>query len=1464
MGGNAMKQFGLGLFAIVLILMTVHGATASEWFSPIMNSSNTPSPYVAYFGDATTYSYQSGSVAWDYYPFDGSTDTYVGINETGSFSARGLDFGTDVILNGVRMYFNTTDGYPTSFDLQYSDNPGLYGWGSVFNGQGITVTEDGWVEYNFTSSTHRYFRLVLYGANGDLLQVVPEIEFRLIAMPVSDCQDLDIVGRKYILTQNITMTGGGACSSYCFKMFENTTLDCEGYSVTVPAMCGANPIISSSPGVTIQNCTIIAETHTAGPRIVFSAGASNVNIFGNTLIRGTAGMDGDISIASGVTGVNISGNKFKGADGQSSISISESGAYFENNQFFNTPNLDLISTAHTWANNYFGVCVDADMNGVCDSAYTIDGSNEDATPQSQYAACTEENQCVIPMTTCTDINLSGPYVTYVLQNNISAVDCVENGNGVMQIDASDVTLDCQGYTILADTSNDAIFVNYLGSPSSNLTIKNCIFEGSGDYWGSMNIKDVSNFLIQNSTLGGGLRQAFLYVRTSTGSIVDSTITSGLSADIEAGVTWSNITRYVTSCGGYSGENTVLRLQNSIDVTGVSLIKVRGGEYDACIFVNNPVNVTVDCQGNEIYGVETAPSDSYAAVSFASSVVDQTMTVKNCIISGPGSSTPYVRSIVVHTAEVGDLGNFIVENNTVRDMSATGYFNGLLVWDNGNPGGTGIVRNNRFINITGGSSASQMLEFEGNNDVQVYGNVFDGCVNTCSAIRINTPQNAVVYDNVISNYDGFGLGSAASACGTECTFYNNSINTSGSYVSFVGVVNLNSSTIGNIYLRPNGGGFSQLCADANSDGICDLTYDPDNAGYTDYLPQALNIGQSNEVNITTCGDYTGYENVIVRLQNSIDVTGLSLVEDTNGGLDSCIFFGEAKNVTLDCQGNEIYGQDTTGTLGIYNAISFASSIVDQTMVVKNCIISGSSAVSNYITPISIHTTATGDLGSFIVENNTIRNIAAPDWSGSVTSLEVRDNGNLGGTGIVRNNHFNNLTAGNIAIGIYLSGYNDLQVYDNELNGCVGDCRAIQVFSMPQSVVIYNNNIVNYESAFGMIQFNYNVCGVGCTLYNNSINASGTYFSFTGIVNLNSSTIGNAWLRPNGAGFSQTCTDANDDDICDTPYDVDGSGNMDYLPIVYGDRLVEQCYPNITDPADLATVHGPQVTFTVGGCDEFLYNVTVDGIQVLQDQAVSTFDVNLSAGNRTIGIVSGSGNVTVQVVNVEISGQTCAALTYPNEENLPSISGIPVNFSVYDGYEFVSPVLNVSLRYGSVIANGTCTYTVVNATNRDYTCTVPMQYYYGNGSYDMVVKYADGGEIVNLSTVGACEYGQLIASRKDVGIVTFPGAAAGVANVSSSVPVRMYNTGNVQLALSMTGYDLVGQISPGNKLLASSFKAGTTLQTAVNMSNGVEVSLGESLVPGNGSRVDTWLWLSMPSTMFPQNYVVTTPWQIIATG
>lgn len=146
----------------------------------------------------------------------------------------------------------------------------------------------------------------------------------------------------------------------------------------------------------------------------------------------------------------------------------------------------------------------------------------------------------------------------------------------------------------------------------------------------------------------------------------------------------------------------------------------------------------------------------------------------------------------------------------------------------------------------------------------------------------------------------------------------------------------------------------------------------------------------------------------------------------------------------------------------------------------------------------------------------------------------------------------------------------------------------------------NSIFTMPEGAGSIFATYGGMGGGqdALLVNNTFNAS-TYFGTLGgspVLYLNDSVSGNMWVYPNGTGFSQTCTDANDDAICDSSYDVDGSGFVDYLPRYAGleemGRPLFNGTPNVTSPTSNQVVRVSAVVSSVNMCPDNDCTITGD--------------------------------------------------------------------------------------------------------------------------------------------------------------------------------------------------------------------------------------------------------------------------------
>ena len=137
-------------------------------------------------------------------------------------------------------------------------------------------------------------------------------------------------------------------------------------------------------------------------------------------------------------------------------------------------------------------------------------------------------------------------------------------------------------------------------------------------------------------------------------------------------------------------------------------------------------------------------------------------------------------------------------------------------------------------------------------------------------------------------------------------------------------------------------------------------------------------------------------------------------------------------------------------------------------------------------------------------------------------------------------------------IYISGSNSNTIAQNTLIDGMG--HAIRLYYADTNVIANNTIINNSGTAFYLDTSNSNL------IYNNFVNSSEHVYlpSSTGYWNtskqagvniINGSYLGgNYWAYPNGTGFSESCSDANRDGICDSPY-VLNANNADYLPLTY---------------------------------------------------------------------------------------------------------------------------------------------------------------------------------------------------------------------------------------------------------------------------------------------------------------------------
>jgi parallel beta-helix repeat protein len=274
----------------------------------------------------------------------------------------------------------------------------------------------------------------------------------------------------------------------------------------------------------------------------------------------------------------------------------------------------------------------------------------------------------------------------------------------------------------------------------------------------------------------------------------------------------------------------------------------------------------------------------------------------------------------------------------------------------------------------------------------------------------------------------------------------------------------------------------------------------------------------------CSDY---------LQNGSISSGgtLMLTSDITGQVGNCIEFGGADDITFDCGGFTISGDGDNSGYGFWlNQTGDGSN--NNTII--NCpnvshfywafYLYSSDNNSFYdITAISNYR----GLTLYLSDSNTLSNFTAN--SNSVQGLYIS---------FSQNNILTNITASNnllYGIAIYSnSDYNTITRSTVEHNFLGGVYLYHSGSDYPQYNLIYNNYLNN-------------------TLNLNSTHDSNTNYWNTTLDCASGPNViggncigGNYWTDPDGFNFSDTCTDIDANEICDSSYILD-SGNTDELPL-----------------------------------------------------------------------------------------------------------------------------------------------------------------------------------------------------------------------------------------------------------------------------------------------------------------------------
>jgi parallel beta-helix repeat protein len=198
----------------------------------------------------------------------------------------------------------------------------------------------------------------------------------------------------------------------------------------------------------------------------------------------------------------------------------------------------------------------------------------------------------------------------------------------------------------------------------------------------------------------------------------------------------------------------------------------------------------------------------------------------------------------------------------------------------------------------------------------------------------------------------------------------------------------------------------------------------------------------------------------------------------------------------------------------------------------------------------------------LKNVTVKNLVLTDWgsgiyydraqNGSITNNTASSNAH-GIRLYSSNNNFisNNTANSNVYSGIWLDNFTN----NNTLTSNTVNSNRDGIYISPSC----NNNVISGNTLSSNTRYGVYISSNNSKFYNNYFNnTNNAAITVTTTTIWNTSKIlesniiggqylgGNFWAKPNGKGFSVTCSDSDSDGICDSSFAM-APGNVDYLPL-----------------------------------------------------------------------------------------------------------------------------------------------------------------------------------------------------------------------------------------------------------------------------------------------------------------------------
>ncbi len=519
---------------------------------------------------------------------------------------------------------------------------------------------------------------------------------------------------------------------------------------------------------------------------------------------------------------------------------------------------------------------------------------------------------------CTNINQSG---IYYLERDI--LD--SSTSYCMNISANNVTLDCQNNQIDGEDSADyGIWIYRSSGTDTNITIRNCDvtdWDTEGIY---MSLAD--NITLENlnvsSNPGNGIHLFSSDGNTLNNLTVYGNRNRGIYIDYSDNNLITNTTVKSNGVPAQTPNSNGLMISNSRNTELINLNLTNNSNYDFHIFGisgSNPCNTKIE-------NVTVSGNKPLAYYNYSINLQNQEFA--HLILCNAGGSN-LTNITITSYGEIENNGLLVEfsDNVNLTDLNISNVYRGIFFYmsNNGtitnsktNSNRHGIwlenTENTLLSNITSNSNSEWGFHYEVDvknvtveNAVSMYNqegfsiypsNYYNIIKN--STISSNTYYgmyisngNGTIKDNVIENNTLYGMYTITLGGQGAWNIYNNLFNNSENVYITSNLTNYWNTTKqtgtriyssgteigGNYWANSSGTGYSDTCADADTDGFCDVAYNISAANNTDYLP--LSDEYSNTaptVNLTSPANNTG--------DNDGNLTFFYNVSDVDSNIANC--------------------------------------------------------------------------------------------------------------------------------------------------------------------------------------------------------------------------------------------------------------------------------------------------------------------------------------------------------------------------------------------------------------------------------------------------------------------------------------------------------------------------------------------------------------------------------------------------